>query len=31
VLALQHYGVDYMQGYHVGRPRALNPASSGFL
>jgi diguanylate cyclase (GGDEF)-like protein/PAS domain S-box-containing protein len=31
VLALRHYGVDYMQGYHVGRPRALNPASSGFL
>jgi diguanylate cyclase (GGDEF)-like protein/PAS domain S-box-containing protein len=31
VLALKHYGVDYMQGYHIGRPRALNPASSGFL
>jgi diguanylate cyclase (GGDEF)-like protein/PAS domain S-box-containing protein len=31
ILALRHYGVDYMQGYHVGRPRALNPASSGFL
>src|SRR4051794_21176243 len=31
ILALKHYGVDYMQGYHVGRPRALNPASSGFL
>jgi EAL domain-containing protein (putative c-di-GMP-specific phosphodiesterase class I) len=31
VLALRHYSVDYMQGYHVGRPRALNPASSGFL
>jgi EAL domain-containing protein (putative c-di-GMP-specific phosphodiesterase class I) len=31
VLALRHYGVDYMQGYHVGRPRPLNPASSGFL
>jgi diguanylate cyclase (GGDEF)-like protein/PAS domain S-box-containing protein len=31
VLALRHYGVDYMQGYHVGKPRALNPASSGFL
>jgi EAL domain-containing protein (putative c-di-GMP-specific phosphodiesterase class I) len=31
VLALRHYGVDYMQGFHVGRPRALNPASSGFL
>jgi diguanylate cyclase (GGDEF)-like protein/PAS domain S-box-containing protein len=31
VLALRHYGVDFMQGYHVGRPRALNPASSGFL
>jgi diguanylate cyclase (GGDEF)-like protein/PAS domain S-box-containing protein len=31
VLALRHYGVDYMQGYHVGRPRALNPASSGDL
>jgi diguanylate cyclase (GGDEF)-like protein/PAS domain S-box-containing protein len=31
VLALKHYGVDFMQGYHVGRPRALNPASSGFL
>lgn len=31
VLALRHYGVDYMQGYHVGRPRAINPASSGFL
>lgn len=31
VMALRHYGVDYMQGFHVGRPRALNPASSGFL
>jgi diguanylate cyclase (GGDEF)-like protein/PAS domain S-box-containing protein len=31
VLALRHYGVDYMQGYHVGRPRALNPPSLGFL
>ena len=31
ILALRHYGVDYMQGYHVGRPRALNLASSGFL
>jgi diguanylate cyclase (GGDEF)-like protein/PAS domain S-box-containing protein len=31
VLALRHYGVDYMQGYHVGRPRALKPASSGVL
>ncbi|MFL5839156.1 MAG: EAL domain-containing protein [Thermoleophilaceae bacterium] len=31
VLALRHYGVDYMQGYHVGRPRPLNPASSGSL
>src|SRR4051812_3794278 len=31
IMALRHYGVDYMQGYHVGRPRALRPASSGFL
>jgi diguanylate cyclase (GGDEF)-like protein/PAS domain S-box-containing protein len=31
VLALRHYGVDYMQGFHVGRPRAVNPASSGCL
>ena len=31
ILALRHYGVDFMQGYHVGRPRALSPASSGFL
>src|SRR4051795_692842 len=31
VMALRHYGVDYMQGYHVGRPRPLNPASSVFL
>jgi diguanylate cyclase (GGDEF)-like protein/PAS domain S-box-containing protein len=31
VLALRHYGVDFMQGYHVGRPRALSPASSGCL
>jgi len=31
VLALRHYGVDYMQGFHVGRPRAMNPASWGFL
>jgi EAL domain-containing protein (putative c-di-GMP-specific phosphodiesterase class I) len=31
ILALRHYGVDFMQGYHVGRPRAINPASSGFL
>jgi diguanylate cyclase (GGDEF)-like protein/PAS domain S-box-containing protein len=31
VLALRHYGVDFMQGYHIGRPRPLNPASSGFL
>jgi EAL domain-containing protein (putative c-di-GMP-specific phosphodiesterase class I) len=31
VMALKHYGVDFMQGYHVGRPRPLNPASSGFL
>jgi diguanylate cyclase (GGDEF)-like protein len=31
VLALRHYGVDFMQGFHVGRPRALSPASSGFL
>ncbi|HEX4717926.1 MAG TPA: EAL domain-containing protein [Thermoleophilaceae bacterium] len=31
ILALRHYGVDYMQGYHVGRPRALRPASSGLL
>ena len=31
VLALKHYGVDFMQGYHVGKPRALNPASSGSL
>jgi diguanylate cyclase (GGDEF)-like protein len=31
VLALRHYGVDFMQGYHVGRPRAIQPASSGAL
>jgi diguanylate cyclase (GGDEF)-like protein/PAS domain S-box-containing protein len=31
VLALRHYGVDYMQGYHVGRPRPLNPPESGSL
>lgn len=31
VIALKHYGVDFAQGYHIGRPRALNPASSGFL
>jgi diguanylate cyclase (GGDEF)-like protein/PAS domain S-box-containing protein len=31
ILALRHYGVDFMQGYHVGHPRPLNPASSGFL
>jgi diguanylate cyclase (GGDEF)-like protein/PAS domain S-box-containing protein len=31
VLALRHYGVDYMQGYHVGRPRAIRPASAGEL
>jgi diguanylate cyclase (GGDEF)-like protein/PAS domain S-box-containing protein len=31
VLALRHYGVDYMQGYHVGRPRPLNPVESGLL
>jgi diguanylate cyclase (GGDEF)-like protein/PAS domain S-box-containing protein len=31
ILALRHYGVDYMQGYHVGRPRAINPASAGAL
>ena len=31
ILALRHYGVDYMQGFHVGRPRPVNPASSGFL
>jgi diguanylate cyclase (GGDEF)-like protein/PAS domain S-box-containing protein len=31
VLALRHYGVDYMQGYHVGRPRAIRPASAGAL
>src|SRR3954469_19002217 len=31
ILALRHYGVDYMQGYHVGRPRPINPASSGSL
>jgi diguanylate cyclase (GGDEF)-like protein/PAS domain S-box-containing protein len=31
VLALRHYGVDYMQGYHVGRPRPLNPVASGAL
>ena len=30
VLALRHYGVDYMQGFHVGRPRAVNGASSAF-
>jgi diguanylate cyclase (GGDEF)-like protein/PAS domain S-box-containing protein len=29
VLALRHYGVDYMQGFYVGRPRALNPTSPG--
>jgi diguanylate cyclase (GGDEF)-like protein/PAS domain S-box-containing protein len=26
ILALRHYGVDYMQGYHVGRPRAVRQA-----
>jgi EAL domain-containing protein (putative c-di-GMP-specific phosphodiesterase class I) len=31
VLALKHFGVDYAQGFYVGRPRALNPAASGFL
>jgi EAL domain-containing protein (putative c-di-GMP-specific phosphodiesterase class I) len=31
VLALRHYGVDYMQGYHVARPRPLNPVASGAL
>jgi diguanylate cyclase (GGDEF)-like protein/PAS domain S-box-containing protein len=31
ILALRHYDVDYMQGFHVGRPRPINPASSGFL
>src|SRR4051794_275105 len=31
ILALRHYGVDFMQGYHVGRARPLNPASSGFF
>jgi EAL domain-containing protein (putative c-di-GMP-specific phosphodiesterase class I) len=31
VLALRHYGVDFMQGFHVGRPRALSPVSSGCL
>jgi diguanylate cyclase (GGDEF)-like protein/PAS domain S-box-containing protein len=31
VLALRHYGVDFAQGYHIGRPRPLNPASSGSL
>jgi diguanylate cyclase (GGDEF)-like protein/PAS domain S-box-containing protein len=31
ILALRHYGVDFMQGYHVGRPRPLNPVSSGRL
>jgi diguanylate cyclase (GGDEF)-like protein/PAS domain S-box-containing protein len=31
ILALRHYGVDYMQGYHVGRPRPVNPASAGSL
>ncbi len=31
VLALRHYGVDLMQGNHVGRPRPINPASSGSL
>jgi EAL domain-containing protein (putative c-di-GMP-specific phosphodiesterase class I) len=31
ILALRHYGVDYMQGYHVGRPRPLNPVASGVI
>jgi diguanylate cyclase (GGDEF)-like protein/PAS domain S-box-containing protein len=31
ILALRHYGVDFMQGFHVGRPRPINPASSGFI
>src|SRR3954451_21462423 len=31
VMALRHYGVDFIQGYHVGLPRAINPVSSGFL
>jgi diguanylate cyclase (GGDEF)-like protein/PAS domain S-box-containing protein len=31
VLALRHYDVDLMQGFHIGRPRALNPAASGVL
>jgi diguanylate cyclase (GGDEF)-like protein/PAS domain S-box-containing protein len=31
ILALRHYGVDYMQGFHVGRPRPLNPVASGVI
>jgi EAL domain-containing protein (putative c-di-GMP-specific phosphodiesterase class I) len=31
VLALRHYDVDLMQGFHIGRPRALNSAASGVL
>ena len=31
ILALRHYGVDYMQGYHVGRPRPVNPAATGVI
>jgi EAL domain-containing protein (putative c-di-GMP-specific phosphodiesterase class I) len=29
VLSLKHYGVDLAQGFHIGRPRALNPAAAG--
>jgi diguanylate cyclase (GGDEF)-like protein/PAS domain S-box-containing protein len=31
ILALRHYGVDYMQGYHVGRPRPVNPVATGVI
>jgi EAL domain-containing protein (putative c-di-GMP-specific phosphodiesterase class I) len=31
ILALRHYGVDYMQGYHVGRPRPIKRAAAGAL
>ena len=29
--ALAEFGVDFAQGYYVAQPRALSPASSGFL
>jgi EAL domain-containing protein (putative c-di-GMP-specific phosphodiesterase class I) len=31
MLALAEFGVDFGQGFHIGHPRALSPASSGFL